>query len=151
MFKGYIIASVILLLAFNVCGQNRALKFDELNVLQAQEARPVVVLISTSWCKFCHAMKNSMLRSKKISTILADKYRTVFLDAEEKDSITFAGRTFRYEQGVNGLAKELGTINGQVSYPTLCILNKQNEIIYQQDGYLSPDAITQVLAKLLWD
>ncbi len=151
MFKRYAIVSVIVLLSLSVTGQNKALKFEELNTLQAKEAKPIVVLISTNWCKFCNAMKNSMLKNKKLSTLLADKYRTVFLDADDKSSITFAGRTFRHEQGVNGLAKELGTIDGQVSYPTLCILNKQNEILYQHDGYMSPDAMAHVLANLSLD
>jgi thioredoxin-related protein len=148
MIKGSTILSIILLLSLNVTGQNKIIRLEEINMLQEKEPKYIAVLISTNWCKFCHAMKNNMLRNSRVSAVLAEKYYTVFLDAEDKSAVTFAGRNFRYEKGVNGFAKELGTINGQVSYPTLSVLNKQNEIIYQHAGYLLPDAMARLLITL---
>ncbi len=148
MFKSASFSVLIILVALNVMGQNRPVKFEELKALQVREARPVVVLIMTGWCKYCHAMQNTMLKNPKISLPLSNKFYTVFLDAEEKKDIFFAGREFKFKQGVNELAKELATVKGQVSYPTLCILNSKNEIVYQHDGFLSAKAIEYTLKKI---
>lgn len=90
-----------------------------------------------------------MLKSPKVSQLLRNKFYTVFLNAEEKKNIFFAGREFKFKRGVNELAKELATINGRVSYPTLCILNAKNEIIYQYDGFLSAQGMEETLKKIL--
>lgn len=148
MFKRYAFAAIMLLGTLNVAGQNKAVRFEELAALQATAAKPVVVLIMTDWCKYCHGMQNSMLKNPKVSAQLKKSFYTVFLDAEEKKDIFFAGKTFKYRSGVNELAKQLATNNGRVSYPTLCILNAKNEIIYQYDGYLSVQAMLYTLKKI---
>lgn len=148
MYKSLVIALIFLLLTLNVRSQNKPVQFEELKALQTIEPKHVVVLIRTDWCKYCHAMQNAMLKNTKVSLLLRDKFYTVFLDAEEKKDIFFAGRDFKFKQGVNELATELATINGRVSYPTLCILNAKNEIIYQYDGFLSAQALEFTLKKI---
>ena len=148
MIKRSTIALFIFLSAWNVSGQNRTVRFEEIKALQSVESKPIVVLIKTDWCKFCHAMQNTMLKTPQVSQLLRNNFYTIFLNAEEKKSIFFAGREFNFRQGVNELAQELATINGRVSYPTLCILNAQNEIIYQYDGFLSAQAMEEVLTKI---
>ena len=124
------------------------MQFEELKALQAVEPRPLVVLIRTDWCKYCHAMQNTMIKNPKVSQLLRNEFYTVFLDAEEKKNILFAGKEFKFRNGVNELATELATVNGRVSYPTFCILNAKNEIIYQYDGFLSPQALLYTLKKI---
>ncbi|WP_411273688.1 thioredoxin family protein [Daejeonella sp.] len=148
MYKNLGIALIFSLSIINVRGQNKLLQFEELKALQTIESKNVVILIKTDWCKYCHAMQNTMLKNRKVSLLLRDKFYTLFLDAEEKKDIFFAGREFKFKQGVNELAKELATVNGQVSYPTLCILNAKNEMIYQYDGFLSSQAMEYILTKI---
>jgi len=148
MFKSLALAVFSLLITLNVIGQNKSVQFEELKALQAFEPRPVVVLIRTDWCKYCHAMQNTMIKNDRVSPLLRDKFYTVFLDVEEKKNIFFAGREFRFKSGVNELAKELATVNGQISYPTLCILNAKNEIIYQYNGFLSTREMEYTLTKI---
>lgn len=148
MYKSLVFAVFILLITLNVIGQNKPVQFEELKALQAIEPRPVVVLIRTDWCKYCHAMQNTMIKNTKVSPLLRNRFYTVFLNAEEKKNIFFAGREFKFKSGVNELSRELATVNGQVSYPTLCILNAKNEIIYQYDGFLSAQAMEYTLKKI---
>jgi thioredoxin-related protein len=145
-----ILATGIFMLLFTVRSeaQNKPVFFEDLKELQARDERPVVVLVMTSWCKYCHAMKQIMLNHKKVSQILGSEYYTVFLDAEGKKDISFAGKNFKHKNGVHELARELGTIEGQVSYPTLCVLNSENEILYQHNGYLSPGALSYTFKKI---
>ncbi len=148
MIRRPVLTLIVLLLTMNAIGQNRPVEFEELKVLQSIEPRPVVVLIRTEWCKYCHAMQNTMLNNNKVSLLLRNKFYFVFLNAEEKKDIFFAGREFKFKKGVNELATELASVNGRISYPTLCILNYKNEIIYQYDGFLSAQAMEYTLKKL---
>jgi thioredoxin-related protein len=128
--------------------QNRIVKFEEIKVLQQNAPKPIVVLIMTSWCKYCHAMKNTMTKDKNVTSLLNEKFYTVFLNAEDKREITFSGRNFKHRAGLHDLARELGTIKGQISYPTVTVLNNKNEIIYQHDGFLSPRVMFSILEKV---
>lgn len=138
----------VLLKITDLKAQNRIVKFEEMAVLQQTAPKPIVVLIMTSWCKYCHAMKNTMTKDKNVAAILNEKFYTVFLDAEDKSEITFAGRNFKHKAGLHDLARELGTVKGQISYPTITILNLKNEITFQHDGFLSPRAMFSILEKV---
>lgn len=148
MFKSLSITFVLLAFMLVVSGQNKAVQFIELKELQLSEPKPVVVLLMTDWCKFCHAMEHTMLKNPKVSNLLDQKYRTVLFNAEVKQDIFFAGRTLRYRSGLNELAQELAPNKGVVSYPTICILNSKNEIIYKHEGYLSAQALLYTLEKI---
>lgn len=143
-----IVSIVILIMVADLQAQNRIVKFEEINVLQQNDPKPIVVLIMTSWCKYCHAMKNTMAKDKSVAALLNEKFYTVFLDAEDKNDIMFAGRNFKHRARLHDLARALGTVNGQISYPTITVLNVQNEIIYQHDGFLSPRAMFSILEKV---
>ena len=138
----------ILIMVSDLPAQNRIVKFEEIKVLNQKATKPMVVLIMTSWCKYCHAMKNTMNKDKNVGALLNEKFYTVFLDAEDKSEITFAGRKFKHRAGLHDLARELATIKGQVSYPTIAVLNLKNEIIYQHAGFLPPRAMFSILEKV---
>ena len=153
MFRILILISVIVFYQHSPSAQLRPVTFEDLKVLQKNEPKPVAVLIMTSWCKYCHSMKNTMLKNKEVSAILTDKFYVIFLDAEEKKEIFYAGRKFKYKaaglrSGFHELAEQLGTINGQVTYPSLCFLNEKNEIIYQHEGFLKPASLALLLKSL---
>ncbi|MBM3401476.1 MAG: thioredoxin family protein [Bacteroidetes bacterium] len=148
MLRPLILLILILSALSDLSAQNRIVKFAEIKPLQDKIAKPVLVLIMTDWCKYCHAMKNTLTRDNSVLALLDEKFYTVFLNAEDKIDIFFAGRNFKNKGGIHELASELGTIKGQLSYPTLTVLNSRNEIIYQHDGFLSPRAILYTLKKI---
>lgn len=128
--------------------------FEQLQALQDKEERLIVVFIETGWCKYCQAMKNSIRKNRELSALLERKFYTVFLDAETKNDIVFGGKVFKFKPtgintGVHELAEALGTVDGQLKFPTLCILNKRNEIVYQYTGFIAPSLFTNLLNILL--
>lgn len=144
---------MIMTLPYWAKSQSGPVSFEELEEVQANQPRPVVVLIMTSWCKYCHDMKNSMLKNKEIANLLSSKYYFVFLNAEERKDIVYQGQRFKFKPtgnktGVHELAEQLGTINNMISYPSLCFLNAENEIIYQHEGYLNSKALSEILKHL---
>ena len=151
MSKILIILSFFSILCGDLSAQIRKIEFKEIETLQLKTPKPLVVLIMTSWCKYCHAMKNIMNKDPNVLALLNDKFYTTFLDAEYKGEIFFAGRSFKNRTGLHELARELGTINGKISYPTIAILNTKNEIVYQYDGFLPPRTILTILKKIEQD
>jgi thioredoxin-related protein len=127
--------------------QVKAINFEELEIA---EPRPVLVMIMTKWCKYCHVMKNNLLKYKEVSDLISNKYHLIFLDAEERNDLKFKGEVFKYRPsgfntGINELAIDLGMIRGQISYPTLTILDEKKNIIYQKGGYLKPKELLTIL------
>jgi thioredoxin-related protein len=114
------------------------------------EKRAVIVFIHTSWCKFCQQFQETTLKNKKIQKILNDDFYFVDIDADAQHDIVFRGHIFKYDPvyRLHDLAKELGTKDGKVSYPTIAFLNEDLEILYQHDGYLSASELVPVLEKV---
>ena len=126
---------------------------EQLDSLQRTEPRPVAVFIYTDWCKFCAAMKHTTLRNSTVVELLNRNYYFVALDAEDKEDIHFRGHTFSFkpsgnQQGIHALAEQLGTVNGVASYPTLCFLNADYEIVFQYNQFINAADLVNVLKKL---
>ncbi|HLU88853.1 MAG TPA: thioredoxin family protein, partial [Cyclobacteriaceae bacterium] len=127
--------------------------FQQLDSLQKNEARPVMVFIHSDWCKYCEAMEQVTFEDQRVSKLLTQNFYGISLDAEDQRDIRLLGKTFRFKPTGNGtgrheLAEELAAVNGGITFPTLCFLNADYEIIYQHQGYLSPEQLLQLL-KLL--
>lgn len=124
--------------------------FDQLPALQQKEKRLVFVLISTDWCKYCHTMQRSLADST-MAPLLGNSYYYVVLNAAEQRPIRFNEHTFRYKPsgvqvGVHELAAWLGKDKeGLISYPTICILNEKNEILFRYNGFLRRKELHKVL------
>ncbi len=157
--KWIYIYKIILLIAASMVlpqisfSQIKAVKFEQLDSLQKTEKRPVVVFLHTSWCKYCGTMKNTTFKNDEVINMLNQKFYFVSLNVEEKQDIPFRGHRFEYKPtgantGINELAEQLGTIDGQVSYPSICFLNADYEIIYQKKGFVAAKDFLAILTAL---
>ena len=127
--------------------------FEEIDSLQRIEKRKTIVFIQTDWCQFCHAMKNTTFKNEEIIKELNTAFYFVNFNAEEKRTVVFNKTIFQFKptgnnSGTHELAIALGTINKQLNFPVLCVLNSENEIIFQHSGYLKPKELKLILAKL---
>ena len=135
-----------------LCAQVSPVGFEQLEELQQRDPRPVMILVGTDWCRYCRAMKNALLRPTPVSALAAQKFYTIFLNAEDSAPIVFRGKRFDFKSsgvntGVHSLAAELGTVKGELSYPVLCFLNADQEVIYRHSGYLKPDEWVRLLGE----
>ncbi len=133
--------------------QLRAFSFEQIDSLQKVAKRNTIVFIQTDWCQFCHAMKNTTFKNEAVISELNTAFNFVTFNAEEKRTIIFNKTTFQFKptgnnSGMHELAIALGTINKQLNFPVLCVLNSENEIIFQHSGYLKPKELKLILAKL---
>lgn len=151
MFR--LIVCVLLAWTNHAYAQVKAVNLEDISALQENEERLVMVFIETNWCKYCKAMKHAIIKDEKVSAILGKRFYTVFFNAESTRPVKFSGKLFSYKPtginvGVHELAEHLGTIDGQLSYPSLCFLDRDNEILFQYAGYLDARSLLLVLEKL---
>lgn len=95
-------------------------------------------------------MQNTSLKNQEIIHRLNQDFYFVSLNAEEKNDIQFAGKTFQFKPtgrntGVHELAITLGEINGKINYPSLVLLNPKNEIIFQYQGFITTAELKNIL------
>lgn len=148
-----IITITILFCLQSVFSQIETKTFAQIDSLLITNPKPVVVFIHTDWCKMCKIMENNTLNNSDIVKKLNANFYFVSLNAEEKHSITFNNLVFKYtpngvHTGINQLAEQLGTINGELAYPTICILNKKHEIVFQYNKLLNSEEFLTILNAL---
>ena len=149
-----IVASIYFLLqAQTVYAQIKTYQFEQIDSLQKIEKRNILIFIHTDWCKYCKMMQNTTFKNDHIIKMLNEKYYFITLNAEEKRTIFFNNHTFSYKPtgtntGSNELTVQLGTIENKLSFPTLCILNANNEIIFQYPQYITTTDLKTILTRL---
>ncbi|SHG56116.1 thioredoxin family protein [Flavobacterium defluvii] len=151
--KKLLLLIVFLLITSTAFCQLQSRTFEEIDSLQQIQRRKIIVFIHTNWCQFCQRMKTTTFKNQEIIEKLNSNFYFIDFNAEEKRDITFHNQTFKYKPsgsnvGVHELALQLGTINNQIVYPVLCVLNEQNEIIFQYSNYLSPKDFKVLLENL---
>ena len=149
------VTSTICFVVLSLCSsaQLPQISFYQLDSLQKTESRNVVVLIHTDWCKYCRAMEETTFKNPAVVKILSSKFYFVTLNAEEKHDIFFNGHTFKFKPTGSGivvheLAEQLGTVKGDMVFPTLCFLNSKNEIFYQNRDYINARDLKAILDKI---
>lgn len=133
--------------------QLKTYSFEEAEKLSKENPKPIVVFIHTSWCKYCRMMENATFKKQELISRLNADYYFISLDAESKNDILFNNHTFKFKPtgpntGVHELATELATINNQVIYPTMVILDADFSILFQKHSYLDDRTLLAILDKI---
>jgi thioredoxin-related protein len=139
---------VRLVVAFLFCIQSASLaqqvkwiSFEELPAKMRAEARPILIFIHTDWCKYCALQENKTFTDSLIARVLNEKYYALKLNAEDKKSINFLGKEYRYKpngasSGEHELAVLLGKDKGTLSFPTTVFLSDTWQIIGRKSGLM---------------
>jgi len=74
--------------------------FDEAKAAAKKSGKPMIVMITTSWCKVCNMMKHDVYTDKKIAAIQSQQFINVMYDKEfddvPKQFPSFATPTFYF-------------------------------------------------------
>lgn len=142
---------ILILLSFLSCfSQPKSYAFEEVTTLQKKEARPIVIFMNTEWCSYCHLMKNKTLQSESNIKLLDTFFYFIDFNPEIEQSILWNNTVYPFvpkgiQSGTNALAVELGTINGQLSYPILVVLDRDYKIVFRYSGYLNSKEFQHIL------
>lgn len=133
--------------------QLKTYSFEEVVQLSKENPKPIVVFTHTNWCKYCKIMEHVTFKDSRIIATLNENFYFVSFDAETKKDIIFNNHTFQFQPngtntGIHELAIALATIENQVVYPTLTILESDNSILFQQASFISAKALGRILDKL---
>lgn len=135
--------------------QLKIYSFEQADTLQKKKPEmPIMVFVHTDWCKYCKKMELTTFADPKVIEILNKKVFLVSIDAEKyKEDITFMDRTFKYQKntrkrGIHQIVVELASNNGRIEYPTLLILNNNNEIIFKINSYLNTKQMLRILERI---
>jgi thioredoxin-related protein len=133
--------------------QLKTYTFEEAEKVVKENPKPLVVFIHTSWCKYCKMMENSTFKNTDIITLLNNNFYFISFDAESKEDIHFNNHTFSFKPngqntGIHELATALATINSQVVYPTVTVLQPDFSIVFQKHSFLSNKELVTILGKL---
>lgn len=147
------ILSVLFTITFFVSFSQELKKysFEQVDSLMIIEERPVAIFLHTEWCKYCLKMENITFKNDSLTRLLNSKFYFISFDAESRDDVKYSGNVFKFlpkgNEGIHEMAFELGTINGEIKFPTFCIL-KENNIVFQNGGFMNSNELILVLEKI---
>lgn len=130
--------------------QFSGLSFSQLDSLQLEEARPVIVFLHADWCRYCEGMKKNVFSDVQVKKRLAEGFYFLDFNGESQRPVTFREHVFKFKpngkgQGVHELAEALGSIDGVLSYPSIVVLDPKLEVIYQNASFINKKQFLKLL------
>lgn len=151
--KYYKISLIVLLFNFYCTytkAQLKKIEFHQLDSITTFQSRPTIIFIHTDWCKYCAAMKQSTFKNKEVIEIINNNYYFIEMNAESKVDIIFNKKKYSFQSngnnsGVHELANFLGKSDGEISYPTLLIIDSSKKILFKNSGFISSKQMSFIL------
>ncbi|UUC46154.1 thioredoxin family protein [Flavobacterium cerinum] len=134
--------------------QLKTYTFEEAELLSKQHPKPYFVFVHTSWCKYCKMMEKTTFQNPEVISILNDNFYFISFDAENQNPVRFREHTFYFHPtgtntGYHELAYQLAMVNGQLSFPTITLLNPETEILYQHVNFLNVKSLKVILSQVM--
>ncbi|MCW2119306.1 thioredoxin family protein [Flavobacterium sp. 7A] len=130
--------------------QLKTYTFEEAFEASKENPKPIVVFVHTNWCKYCKMMDNSTFKNTELIATLNKDFYFVKFDGETKENITINHHVYKYvprgrNTGTHELAAAIATIDGQITYPTLVVLEDEATILFQKSSYLNAKTVHNIL------
>lgn len=141
---------MLVLISLGVNAQDKIdwLSFEEAMEKNEKEPKPILIDIYTDWCGWCKRMDNTTYKNEVIIKYINKNYYPVKLNGEDRNDISFEGKTFAYKsqgrRGYHELAAAL--MKGNLSYPSTAFLNKDKQLLQNVPGYMAEKKFEIVLA-----
>lgn len=120
---------------------------DNAIALSKKDNKKILVDVYTDWCKWCKVMDEKTFQNSEMKSHLEENYHLVKFNAEQKEEVVFNGKTYNYvsngKRGSHTLASEL--LDGQLSYPSLVVLDSDLNKLQTIRGYKSPEQLKEIL------
>lgn len=124
------------------------LSWEEMVKLNAEHPKKIFIDFYTQWCGWCKVMDRNTFDDSVVAQMMMNNFYCVKFDAERKDTINFMNRTWGFVPGGRSGYHELAAyfMQNQLSYPTMCILTPNFELITPLKGYMTPPQFEPVIS-----
>lgn len=118
---------------------------SEVEAAMKKKPKKVFVDVYTDWCGWCKVMDKKTFSNAHVIRYLNDNFYAIKLNAEQKDSIHFQGKSYGFvpEYRANMFAIEL--LRGQMYYPSSVIMEAGFQNPQAIPGYLDVATMEKVL------
>jgi len=122
--------------------------WDEVQVAMKKQPRKVLVDVYTDWCGWCKVMDKKTFSNPEVIKYMNEHFYAVKFNAEAKEDIMFLGKQYSFaeEHNANALAAQL--MQGQMSYPTIIIMEENFGNPQPLPGYQPVPQLEMVLKYL---
>jgi thioredoxin-related protein len=149
--KNPLLLVVLLLPLFGIAqAVPKPLTLHQLSDSMAVRAKPVLITIYTSWCKYCKMQEAQIKKSKMLSHAVASDVYWVALNAEDREHLMFDGMLYSFDAaaGVHALATKLSGSN-EVVFPSVIFLDAGLKTVYVHRGVMEEKLIYRILQGML--
>ncbi len=144
--------SFFCLIALPGISQNKkelALDIDELIV---EEDKPLILFFTAEWCRYCNAMKHDVFDDDSIASIIKEDFIYIEIDETFDKDIRYEQTIYSYfptglDTGYHEFISRFAKVNGKVSYPTLLIMYKGEEV-FKYPSYLDSVRLLKIFDQL---
>jgi thioredoxin-related protein len=130
--------------------------------LQKDKSKKLIIYLNTDWCTGCRVMKATTFTDSTIAKYINENYYLVNFNAQEQDSVSFNGTTFKFEPQSNSVPFHqfaIALTGGNIILPSTIFLDEKLQRLDVLPYYLSPTPLKPILhyygddeyKKMKWD
>ena len=110
-----------------------------------KKPKKMFVDIYTGWCGWCKRLDATTYKDAAVVEYINKNFYPVKLDAETKETITFQGKTYNYDESRKTNLAAAQFMGGSSGYPTLTYVDQDFKVLSVQPGYVEAPAFLQTL------
>lgn len=142
MCSKFFIFLIILILGVNTYAQElKKYRFSEVEKLIKIKEKPIMLFVSTSWCKYCKVMQKTTFQNKAVISELNKNYYFLELEADSEEEIVFQNKIYKFKpHGVNmGYNEILGYFlkKDQIVFPSVILLDSNWKPLFLMQSKLN--------------